>query len=81
MVTCIAVVSWGRPLLGGPVFWMLWGVWLAVTVFFLGRRAWLIHASRASTFTDADINLWTCFQVLGVASFAVSWASGFTFHR
>ncbi|CAM4313080.1 hypothetical protein [Corallococcus exiguus] len=81
MVATNAVLAWGRLLIGGPVFWILWAVWLAGTVFYLGRRFWLIRVSRASTLDDIDLRLWECFQVLGLVTFAVSWGSGFTYHR
>ncbi|WP_338280057.1 hypothetical protein [Corallococcus caeni] len=81
IVAVNAVLAWGRPLLGGPVFWVLWAAWLACSVFYLERRAWLIHASRASTVEDIDWRLWNCFQLLGLSTFAVSWASGAIHHR
>lgn len=80
-VAVVAMVSWGRPLLGGPLFWVLWTVWLACAVFYLGRRAWLIRDSRASTVEDIDWRLWSCFQVLALATFVLSWGSGFYFQR
>ncbi|NOK38923.1 hypothetical protein HMI49_37630 [Corallococcus exercitus] len=81
MVVVNAVLAWGRSLIGGPVFWVLWAVWLACTVFYLGRRVWLIRVSRASTFDDTDERLWNCVQLLGLATFAVSWGSGAIHHR
>ncbi|WP_147442765.1 hypothetical protein [Corallococcus sp. AB049A] len=76
IISVHAFVTWGRPLIGGPLYWILWAAWLACTVFELGRRAWLIRVSRALTYDDLDVRLWSCSQVLGLASFALSWISG-----